>query len=460
MRIALVSRELHPVGGGGIGVAVAGIAAALTELGEVTILTRSGLEEDYHRLRFEGTYDWPDEVQVEFVLEPEPHDIGSYYNYMHHYSARVYERLRELYPDGGPDVVEFAGLPRRGPRDRSGAPLVRRLHARTRCRCRAHTTSAEICGVLDGFVDDGLEVRALLAAERHVLREADRILWPGGDVLATYERFYGRGELAPAEPGARPDRTPARPPPPARPAPAGEELRLLYLGRLERRKGVQRPDPGAASACTADELVADARRRRHGHRAARAVDARASSSWPRPETIADPRSPAQLPRAELARLLADSHVLVCPSLWECWPSVVLEALAAGRPVLGTPTGGLVEMLATRGAGWLTEDVRRGSPRTRRRTPARARATQVDELIASGAPRRVYAELTDAGAFRGGVPRPRRSRARGASGEGARWRAPQPLVSVVIPYFRLDRYVGETVRVGVRAGAPSGSRSSS
>src|SRR5215212_6457928 len=103
----MVSRELFPLSGGGIGVAVAGLAAALAETAEVVVLARGGLEERYRTLKADGALPWPDDVRVEFVEEPEPDEFGSYYNHMHLYSARVLERLKELYPDGGPDVVEF-----------------------------------------------------------------------------------------------------------------------------------------------------------------------------------------------------------------------------------------------------------------------------------------------------------------------------------------------------------------
>lgn len=442
MRIALVSRELHPISGGGIGVATAGHAAALAQLGDVLVLTASSHEARYRELKAAGALPWPREVQVEFVPEPEPGDIGSYYSFLHLYSARVFERLQELYPGRGPDVVEFA--------DFLGEGLVtvqaRRGHSSflrdTQVNVRLHTT-AEMCAVLDGWVDTGFEARQLITAERHALREADRILWPGGDVLGSYERFYGADALAPAS------RVRGLIAPPAEPLdvtspPAAEELRLLYVGRLERRKGVQdliravsglRRDRWSLTLVGGDTDTAPLGMSMREH-----LTLATAGEW-------RIRFMDALDRGELARLVGGSHVLVCPSRWECWPSVVLEALAAGRPVIGTPTGGLTEMLASPDAGWLTGGVGE-EPLARTIEDLLGRPEQVDELIASGSPRQAHARLTDQAAFGAeymtavGQRESGNGRPRATSPSP---RATEPLVSVVIPYFRLERFVEDTVR---------------
>ena len=50
------------------------------------------------------------------------------------------------------------------------------------------------------------------------------------------------------------------------------------------------------------------------------------------------------PRAELADALASAHALAVPSLREGLGMVALEALAVGRPVIASGTGGLVEVV--------------------------------------------------------------------------------------------------------------------
>jgi glycosyltransferase involved in cell wall biosynthesis len=52
-----------------------------------------------------------------------------------------------------------------------------------------------------------------------------------------------------------------------------------------------------------------------------------------------------LPHAEVAGLLAAARVVVVPSVWpDPCPTVVLEAMAAGRPVVAAASGGIVDMV--------------------------------------------------------------------------------------------------------------------
>ncbi len=56
--------------------------------------------------------------------------------------------------------------------------------------------------------------------------------------------------------------------------------------------------------------------------------------------------------AALIDAYSRSSALVLPSLWEAFPLVVLESLAAGTPIVGTSDGGIPEMLGHPGAGVL------------------------------------------------------------------------------------------------------------
>ena len=150
MRIALVSREVYPFGGGGIGQFVSAAAGLLSRIGEVTILTTSLFEEQYRRLREAGDERLPEGVRFVFVPEPSLEEAEAWYHVMHCYSARVYERLREVYPDGGPDLIEFPDYLGEGFVTLQAAEALDPFLERTRVCVRIHST-AEICELLDGF---------------------------------------------------------------------------------------------------------------------------------------------------------------------------------------------------------------------------------------------------------------------------------------------------------------------
>src|SRR3954470_6077874 len=106
--IALVSREVFPFGGGGIGVHVTSLAAVLADQAEVTVFTSAHYQEEYEQLRAAGDPRLPVGVRFEFVEEPNSLDFGTFYTYMHSWSARVCDALRRVYRGtGGPDLVEF-----------------------------------------------------------------------------------------------------------------------------------------------------------------------------------------------------------------------------------------------------------------------------------------------------------------------------------------------------------------
>jgi glycosyltransferase involved in cell wall biosynthesis len=57
-------------------------------------------------------------------------------------------------------------------------------------------------------------------------------------------------------------------------------------------------------------------------------------------------------RADVSEILAALDVFVLPSLWEGMPNAVLEAMAAGLPVVATAVGGTPEVVVDRVTGLL------------------------------------------------------------------------------------------------------------
>jgi glycogen(starch) synthase len=182
-RFALVSREVYPFGGGGIGEYIASCARLLATAGEVTLFTTSLHEEAFRKMTAAADPRMPPPgVQVVFVPEPELDEVSGYFSSLHLYSVRVLEALRQHYGRYGPSLIEFSDYLGEGAMTaqarRAGDAMLRT----TRVGVRLHT-SAEVCAVLDGYLDPSFEGRVIYELERIALRDADVLLWPGGDTL-------------------------------------------------------------------------------------------------------------------------------------------------------------------------------------------------------------------------------------------------------------------------------------
>jgi glycogen(starch) synthase len=436
VRLALVAREFYPFTGGGIAPDVAAAAVQLAGLGEVTVFTSGSHHKEYRRLVAENDPRLPTKgVRLVFVDEPDSDGWGAFFSHMHAWSARVDQALRESYPHHGPDLIEFCDYLGEGVVTTQARHSEDPWLDRTRVCVRLHTTSY-ITSLLDGHLPDDFATRAVFEAERYVLRHVDTVLWSGGDVLGTYERVYGEHAIAPAvripngflgEGSPAPDRSGA---------PSDREpLRLLYLGRLERRKGVQ----NLVRAITGLERD-DVQLTLLGGDTGTAPLGGSMRGQLELMAAGDPRIhfAEGLPRSEIRRVIAQHHVVVIPSLWECWPNVGREALMRNRPLLATPVGGLLAMVQPGHSGWLTRDRSESALREAVGELA-AQPALVAELIESGGPLTVFKKLADPDAL---VERYRRLlKQRPARRSMA---ARPPLVSIVIPYFKLEHHVEETL----------------
>jgi glycosyltransferase involved in cell wall biosynthesis len=124
-----------------------------------------------------------------------------------------------------------------------------------------------------------------------------------------------------------------------RPDPAGRPLRLAFLGRLDATKGLD-VVLQALQRIPRVPLTLDAYVVRQGEGSAyeREVERLAA---------ADPRVSLRSPvaSAEVVPALRAYDALVVPSQWlETGPLVVLEAFAAGTPVIGSDLGGVAELV--------------------------------------------------------------------------------------------------------------------
>ena len=109
--------------------------------------------------------------------------------------------------------------------------------------------------------------------------------------------------------------------------PTAPDAPLLFVGDLSPDKGIQTLLDAYASLDAPPRLV---------------LAGRSTEDWQFPPG-ADWTGP--LPHAEVVDLFRSARAVVVPSVWaDPCPTVVLEAMAAGRPVVAAASGGIVDMV--------------------------------------------------------------------------------------------------------------------
>jgi glycosyltransferase involved in cell wall biosynthesis len=180
-----------------------------------------------------------------------------------------------------------------------------------------------------------------LAVHRPTWHSVDRFI-ALTDRIAAHLRDYGvPDERITIKPNGLPD--------PGDPVPLGDGF--LYAARLSDEKGLP--------------LLLDAWQRHPEGALGPLRIAGAGDLRPLAERVAAERSDVTylggLDRAEMDRERSAASVVIAPPTWnDVLPTVILEALAAGRPVLGTAVGGIPYLLGMEQspsaeiAGWLVQ----------------------------------------------------------------------------------------------------------
>lgn len=448
MRVALVSRELAPFYGGGIGTYVSEMSAVLAAAGhEVHVLT--GPHED---VLSRGPALRPG-VRFHCVeMESGRAALDAYPTFPMRYSMAVYEALERLAADGPFDYIEFPDYHAEGYFALRAKRTLGRF-GRTVMAVRLHSP-AWLCRGADGDARLTLELAHIEHMERSAVAEADVVIAPGRRVLervvggmegsnshrprheivplpvdhARLLRELGAGEIA--------DRAETRS---ADPTPE-----VLFFGKLQHLKG---PQDVVAAALILLGRGAPARFRLIGNDSPTSPFGKSMLAHLQARIPAGFRDrftfePAR-PRDQLAAAIRAATVVCLPSRWEAFPMVCLEALALGAPVVASDAGGLSEIIEHRASGLLFPA---GDPE--------ALASALDTLLGDAAlrarlgeagPARVRALCNPSAVLRQleavvhtnasqpspqpATPRPTPSR---------------PAVSILIPYYNLGPYLPETL----------------
>jgi glycogen synthase len=349
----------------------------------------------------------------------------------HARSAAAMMAIEEAFGDEPPDYLEVP--------DHRGHGLVP-LQARNAGHrsLRGCAIGVRLYGSVEmACVRDGAwprpENRIVGDLEREVLRLADLVVWPGGDALALYERFFD-AELPAPECLRLPFDQPPEPPEPE-PRDPGEPLRILYAGRLQRARGPLALADACARLCGEWRLTmvgADTETAPLGRSVRETIETTCAAD-PR-VTLLDP-----VPGERLRGLFAEHDLLVVPSQFEVWSGVALEAMGAGLPVLATPVAGLTEIVEDGVSGWHAADTGPAAIGVALERLLADRG-EVERVRASGEVFRRFQRLT--------APEPILSGYRGLLGglrpPAAARGGEEPLVTGIVPYYGEHEWVGEAV----------------
>jgi glycosyltransferase involved in cell wall biosynthesis len=327
MRIAMVSEHANPlatVGGvdaGGQNVHVAALARGLVRQGhEVTVFSRRDCASAPARVRAPGGY------TVEHVPAGPPTDVPKDEIWEH--MPAFAEHLRWRWTEEPVDVVHahfwMSGAAALDAARDTGVPVVQTFHA-------LGTVKRRNQGARDSSPSDRI------AVETDLCRAVDRVVATCRDEVAELTALGMEPEQATIIPcGVDTDVfRPLLGRPRHRP-------RLLVIGRIVERKGVGNVIEALAGLPDAELVVA-------GGPAADLLDTAPEVDRLRRLAtrlgVADRvRFVGAVPRADVPALMASVDVVVAVPWYEPFGIVPLEAMACGRPVVGSAVGGLLDTI--------------------------------------------------------------------------------------------------------------------
>lgn len=327
MRIALVSEHANPlatlgsVDAGGQNVHVAELAAGLADRGhDVTVFTRRDNTSAPVRVTA------PDGYVVEHVPAGPPSDIpkDELLQYMPAFADYLTDRWREDPVDVVHAHFWMSGIASVEAGRRVGVPVLQTFHALGTVKKRHQ-----------GSRDTSPPTR--IGLERRLCRRVDRVIATCSDEvdeLAAMGLPRPRATVIPCGVDTD-DFRPLHVPP-------GDRPRLLVIGRLVERKGVGNVIEALSQLPGVELMVA-------GGPAPEFLDtdpdiARLRRLAARHGVQDRVRFLGSVDRPDVPRVMAEADIVVAVPWYEPFGIVPLEAMACGRPIVGSAVGGLLDTI--------------------------------------------------------------------------------------------------------------------
>lgn len=428
MRIALCSNEVAGLRGGGIGTYVTEAGKALQAAGHEVWLVTARPEHGDDAFRQDPSFS-----RVLYLEDADTPDHAVRFGLARH-ALRASQLAFDVLKQSGVafDYVEFpdyeawgavAAQEQRLFGSLGDAVVSLVLHSPT-FECRSYN---EVLHVLSP------SQRELAVLEDEAIRHAPSVWTPSNRLREMVSARLGLpGDFA--EVIRYPMTLPAAPSSVSSPKEQLQDLNILYFGRIEPRKGVrQLVDAFAEMPELSVECVG-----RDGDTSPQQLS---EVEYLRRRGAGNVTFTPPLPREQMLAKIDAADLVILPSPWENWPNTCIEAMAAGRAVVGGRNGGMGEMIEHGVSGFLVDGSDASDLVRVLREDVQAALPRLDEVGRRAAQR--IRELSDPARYVEAIERFVAAR-RGVGRLPVRAKA-APKVSVLVPYYREDlAMVGEAV----------------
>lgn len=337
MKICYVSFEYPPQFGGGIGTYVSNISRVMSEEHEVHVLTFNpgNLKSDENDGRVFVHRIAMDSRQIRVIDGTDSEHLSTLL-FWSLYSEKVYTKLKELHRSVHFDVVEFPDYRGEG----YFAMLSKRIHGEfhdVELVVRLHTPLIVLNKYNLAKSTSGMD--QLVNFENTSILLCDHLVSPSKILGQVIIKELGCSKKVVVIPHPIEDNLLAAP------LELTNSNEVLYVGRLERRKGVETLVQAMLPLL-----------RKYPQMQLKMIGGD-TNSGPQGTSMRDylisliPHDLLErvamldrLPREELVHQYSQSRLCVFPSLFENFPNVCLEAMAAGSPVVVGSNTGMAEML--------------------------------------------------------------------------------------------------------------------